>query len=65
MGRNEMFAEAQNKGTLAMKAHEAGDTVLRDAYLQQAADRYEAAGYEGLALWCRSFGRPAITEECA
>jgi hypothetical protein len=49
------IAEADTKKALALKAHKAGDTGLRDSFLKQAADRYRAAGQFGMVRWCARF----------
>lgn len=53
--RREMTGEAEAKRSMALKAHRQGDRKLRDAFLQQAADRYRAAGMTGMANGCLRF----------
>jgi hypothetical protein len=43
-----------------LKAHKRSNTVLRDIYLRQAAERYRIADLTGMAQWCERFlGTPA------
>jgi hypothetical protein len=53
--RQLMIEEANAKRALASHAHKRGERGLRDSFLRQAADRYRAAGLDGLALYCERF----------
>ncbi len=58
--QTEMLTEADRKRRAAMLADEAGDATLRNAFLEQAADRYRAAGLDRTARRCERFmGTPA------
>jgi hypothetical protein len=47
-----MLEDARNNVRAAHKAHRSKEYILRDCYLQAAADRFRACELEGLADYC-------------